>query len=77
MHMTTLKITTTALLTLAFTAGTAFAGDGKDCKNKNHAAMKTEATTAQQTSVLSAAEGQRAMAKKDMKAKRSIVSMRL
>ena len=70
MHMTTLKITTASLLTLAFTAGTAFAGDGKDCKNKKHATMKTEATAAQQTSVLSAAEGQRAMAKKDMKAKK-------
>ena len=36
MYMTTLKITTTSLLILAFSAGSAFAGDGKDCKHKKN-----------------------------------------
>ena len=70
MHMTTVKIATVSLLTLAFSAGTAFAGDGKDCDHKKKAAMKTQATTAQQTNVLSAVEQHDAMAKKEMKAKK-------
>ena len=70
MHITTLKVTIISLLTLAFTAGSAFAGDGKDCKNKKHVTAKTEATAAQQTSVLPATTKQDAMAKKDMKAKK-------
>jgi hypothetical protein len=56
MHMTTLKITTLTALTLAFTAGSALAGEGKDCDKTKHSATKTEAMTSQQTSVLSAVE---------------------
>ena len=69
MH-TTLKIAGLTALTLAFSAGTAFAGEGKDCDHKKQAAMKTQATTAQQTSVLSASETGATMAKSEMKAKK-------
>ena len=66
MH-TTLKIAGLSALTLAFTAGTAFAGDGKDCDHKKKTAMKTTAavTTAAtpQTMVLSTAERGTAMTK--------------
>ena len=64
MH-TTLKIASLAALTLAFSAGTAFAGEGKDCDHKK-AAMKTQASTAQQTSVLGAktVKADKKMAKK-------------
>ena len=74
MHMTTkttLKIATASLLTLAFTAGAAFAGDGKDCNHKKKTAMKTEATMAQQASVLPAAERRDATTKKTMKMKKA------
>ena len=71
MHMTPLKIATASLLTLAFTAGTAFAGDGKDCDHKKKAAMKTQTTTSQQTSVLSAAQTGDTMAKKAKMAKKT------
>lgn len=71
MHKTTLKIAGATLITLAFTAGSAFAGDGKDCDHKKKAAMKTQATTSQQTSVLSASESRDAMAKKTKVAKKT------
>lgn len=70
MH-TTLKIASLAALTLAFSAGTAFAGEGKDCDHKKQAAMKTQATTAQQTSVLGAAETGATMAKSEKKMKKA------
>jgi hypothetical protein len=69
MH-TSLKIVSLAALTLAFSAGTAFAGEGKDCDHKKKAAMKTQATTAQQSAVLSASETGATMAKAEKKAKK-------
>jgi len=48
-----LKIAGLTTLALAFTAGTALAGPGKDCKDKKHSAMKS---SAQQTSVMGATE---------------------
>jgi hypothetical protein len=71
MH-TTLKIAGLSALTLAFTAGSALAGDGKDCDHKKKTAMKTTVTStmtaAPQTVVLSSAEQGKTM---KMKAKKS------
>ncbi len=65
MYKTSLKFAALSAITLAFTAGSAFAGDGKNCDHKKQTAMKTEASTAatQQTAVLSAAERGDAMAR--------------
>lgn len=74
MHMTTkttLKIATVSLLTIAFTAGSAFAGDGKDCKNKKRTAVNTQTPIGQSTSVLSAVDYQRTTTKKTMKMKKT------
>ena len=69
MKTTTLKIATVSLLTLAFSAGSAFAGDGKDCNHKKKAALKTQTQAqGQQTSVLSATEKH---TMKKMKAKKA------
>lgn len=68
---TTLKFASIAALTLAFSAWTAFAGEGKDCDHKKQAAMKTQATTAQQTSVLGATERGVKMAKHEKMAKKT------
>ena len=66
MH-TTLKIAGLSALTLAFTAGSALAGDGKDCDHKKKTAMKTTAastaTAMPQTVVLSATDSKAAMTK--------------
>jgi len=70
MNTTPLKIAAASLLTLAFATGTAFAGEGKDCKDKKHSAMKTETTTMQQTNVLSAVETRDATAKQAKMAKK-------
>ena len=70
MNTTPFKIAAASFLTLAFASGTAFAGDGKDCKDKKHSAMKTQTTTMDQTAVLSASDRSDAMAKKTMKAKK-------
>ena len=71
MH-TTLKIAGLSALTLAFTAGSALAGDGKDCDHKKKAAMKTTATSTAtampQTVVLSATDSKTAMTKTAKKA---------
>lgn len=64
-----LKIAGLTTLALAFTAGSALAGEGKDC-DKNHA-MKTQATTSQQTSVMGASEKGAVMAKADQKMKKT------
>ena len=67
----TLKITGLSLITLAFTAGSALAGDGKNCDHKNKAVMKTTAaavTATPQTTVLSATERGATMTKKAKKA---------
>ncbi len=66
----TLKIAGLSLITLAFTAGSAMAGDGKKCDDKKKSAMKTTAaavTTTPQTTVLSATESGKAMTKKAKK----------
>jgi len=58
MH-TSLKIAGLSVITLAFTAGSAMAGDGKNCDHKKKAAMKTTATAVTvtpQTTVLSTTE---------------------
>ena len=65
MH-TLVKIAGTSFIALAFTAGTAMAGDGKDCDHKKKAKMKTTAaavTATPQTTVLSSAERGAVMAK--------------
>ncbi len=50
----TLKFIGTTLAIAAFTAGTAFAGNGKDCDHKKETATKTEATSMQmKTEVMS------------------------
>lgn len=70
MHKT-LKIAGLSALTLAFTAGSALAGDGKDCDHKKKAAMKTTTaatmTATPQTVVLSATESGKTMKKKAKK----------
>jgi len=71
MH-TTFKIAGLSLITLAFTAGSALAGDGKSCDDKKKIAMKTPATATAiaatpQTTVLSAAERSPVMTKKAKK----------
>jgi len=69
MH-TTLKIAGLSLITLAFTAGSAFAGDKKHCDDKKKAAMKTTAaavTVTPPTTVLSTAEHRAVMTKKAKK----------
>ncbi len=69
MH-TSLKIAGLSLVTLAFTAGSAMAGDGKNCNDKKKTAMKTTAaavTATPQTTVLSTAERGAAMTKKAKK----------
>lgn len=68
MH-TTLKLVSLAALTVAFSAGTAFAGDGKDCDKKH--AMKSKASTAQQTSVMGASERGATMVKAEKKMKKT------
>ncbi|MGB0907576.1 MAG: hypothetical protein ACPGVT_08785 [Maricaulaceae bacterium] len=60
MKTTSLKIASFSLLTIAFTASTAFAGTGKNCDHKKKAAMKTNTATAQ-TKVLSASGESAAM----------------
>lgn len=66
MH-TTLKIAGLSIITLAFTAGAAAAGDGENCDHKKKAAMKSTTTAAvtatPQTTVLSTSERGTAMAK--------------
>ena len=66
MH-TTLKIAGLSALTLAFTAGSALAGEGKDCDHKKKTAMKTTAASTMiatpQTVVLSATDSKAAMKK--------------
>jgi len=67
---TTLKIAGLSLITLAFTAGSAFAGDKKNCDPKKKAVMKTTAaavTVTPQTTVLSTSERSTAMTKKTKK----------
>lgn len=66
MH-TSLKIAGLSFLTLAFTAGSAMAGDGKNCDHKKKAKMKTTAATATPTAVLSATERTSVMTKKAKK----------
>ena len=66
MH-TSLKIAGLAIITLAFTAGTAVAGPGKNCDDKKKTAMKTTATAITPTAVLSAADSKTTMAKKTKK----------
>jgi len=63
MH-TSIKVAGVALITLALSAGTAYAGPGKDCNHKKRTEAKTQATTMDQTSVLSASETRDAAAKK-------------
>ena len=63
MH-TSIKVAGAALITLALSAGTAYAGPGKDCNHKKRTEAKTQATTMDQTSVLSASETHDASAKK-------------
>ncbi len=67
MYKTSLKFAALSAIALAFTAGSAFAGDGKDCDHKKQTAMKTEATATSQTAVLSASERGHTMAKKAKK----------
>ena len=64
-----LKIAGLTTLALAFTAGTALAGPGKDCKDKKHSAMKS--STSQQTSVLGASEKGATMVKAEKKMKKT------
>ncbi|NNC37379.1 MAG: hypothetical protein EX271_05600 [Acidimicrobiales bacterium] len=64
-----LKIAGLTTLALAFAAGSAFAGEGKDCDKKH--AMKTQASTAQQTSVMGATEKGAVMVKADKKMKKT------
>lgn len=68
MH-TTLKVAGLTAITLAFTAGTAFAGDKKHCADKKTAMKTTSAavTATPQTTVLSSAERGTAMTKKAKK----------
>lgn len=58
MQKTSLKIAGLSFLTLAFTAGTAVAGDKKNCDHSKKAAMKTEAgvLVTPQTTVLSSTQ---------------------
>jgi hypothetical protein len=57
MFKTNLKTISIAVVTVAFTAGSAFAGDGKACSDKKHTAMKTQTQTmTTQTTVASATQ---------------------
>jgi len=67
MH-TTLKIAGLSLVTLAFTAGSAMAGPGKNCDDKKKTAMKTTATATTPTAVLATSERSKVMTKKAKKA---------
>jgi len=56
MYLKSLKIIGFSALALAFTTGSALAGNGKDCDHKNKTAIKSEASAVAaptQTSVLS------------------------
>lgn len=66
MH-TSLKIAGLSIVTLAFTAGSAMAGPGKNCDDKKTTAMKTTTSAAAPTAVLSASERSTAMTKKAKK----------
>jgi len=66
MH-TTLKVASLSLITLAFTAGTAFAGDKKHCDDKKKTAMKTTATAVAPTAVLAGSETTKTSMKKAKK----------
>jgi len=66
MH-TILKVAGLSFVTIAFTAGSAFAGDKKHCDDKNKAAVKTTVTAVTvtpQTTVLSTAESRSETPKK-------------
>ena len=65
-----LKIAGLTTLALAFTAGTALAGPGKDCKDKKHSAMKS--STTQQTSVMGASEKGATLASTGAKAEKKM-----
>jgi len=67
MH-TTLKIAGLSLVTLAFTAGSAMAGPGKNCDDKKKTATKTTATATTPTAVLATSESSKVMIKKAKKA---------
>jgi len=55
MRMSLIKLTSAAILMTAFTAGTAYAGNEKNCDHKKTAAAKTQAviTATPQVTVLS------------------------
>jgi len=55
MRMSLIKLTSVAMLMTAFTAGTAYAGNGKKCDHKKTTAVKTQAviTATPQVTVLS------------------------